>query len=94
MHRTPNGPQDAAVASGLHDRIAELLAEFAGGRARSDALVEASVACLEAAKCLAGLAGAMPAGADPGQDAVHAVRAAGLAVRSALMGAGGVPRTE
>ncbi|UJW29882.1 hypothetical protein L3Q67_32305 [Saccharothrix sp. AJ9571] len=84
------------MADGLNDDILKLLSMLSGHPARSDALVEACVACLEAAQCLAGLvAGGIPITTDrQGEDAVHAIRAASLAVRSALVEADDERRTQ
>ncbi|UOZ02738.1 O-linked N-acetylglucosamine transferase [Amycolatopsis sp. WQ 127309] len=92
--RTPpdDGRRDAALvtaADGVQADIFRLLTALGEHRAKSDALVEACVACLEAAQCVAGLvAGDSPAEhttMDPrAQEAVHAMRAATLAVRFAV----------
>ncbi|HKS47072.1 MAG TPA: hypothetical protein VJT49_18570 [Amycolatopsis sp.] len=78
-----------AAAGGVQSAIFRLLSTLGEHRAKSDALIEACVACLEAAQCLAGLvvddAVVTESPDDPrGQEAVYAMRAATLAVRFAL----------
>lgn len=80
----------AAAADGLHADIVRMLTTLTEYRAKSDALVEACVACLEAALCIAGLVADGSPVADTttdrrGQEAVYAMRAAMLAVRLALV---------
>jgi hypothetical protein len=90
--RAPDGRRDTALVTAADAARADLfrlLAELGEHRAQSDALVEACVACLEAAQCVAGLvADGAPAGkatADPrAQEALHALRAATVAIRFAL----------
>lgn len=95
MYRTLNEPvtgpartRDAATrttADAVRAELDRLLTELGEHRVRSDALVEACVACLEAAQCVAGLVADGTAAADPReQEAVHALRAATVAVRFAL----------
>ncbi|MGW5740628.1 O-linked N-acetylglucosamine transferase [Amycolatopsis sp. NPDC003861] len=95
MYRTLNEPvagpartRDAATmttAAAVRADLDRLLTELGEHRVRSDALVEACVACLEAARCVAGLVADDAAGVDPReQEAVHALRAATVAIRFAL----------
>ncbi|EOD64381.1 hypothetical protein H480_32093 [Amycolatopsis vancoresmycina DSM 44592] len=95
VHRTLNEPvagparrRDAAMrtsAAAVRADLDRLLTELGEHRVRSDALVEACVACLEAAHSVAGLVADGAAAADPReQEAVHALRAATVAVRFAL----------
>jgi hypothetical protein len=94
VYRTLNEPvagpartRDAAMtaAAAVRADLDRLLTELGEHRVRSDALVEACVACLEAAHCVAGLAADGPAAGDPReQEAVHALRAATVAIRFAL----------
>ncbi|MET8852040.1 O-linked N-acetylglucosamine transferase [Amycolatopsis sp. NPDC004625] len=95
MYRTLNEPvtgpvraRDAGtqtIAAAVRADLDRLLTELGEHRVRSDALVEACVACLEAAHCVAGLVADDAAAADPReQEAVHALRAATVAIRFAL----------
>ncbi|MGW5697744.1 O-linked N-acetylglucosamine transferase [Streptomyces asiaticus] len=73
----------------VHREITRLLTKL--GRpsgTRPDALVEACVACLEAAQCTSAAATGQEHPDTGAQEALHAVNAAALAIRYALVKAG------
>ncbi|MFD8089571.1 O-linked N-acetylglucosamine transferase [Streptomyces malaysiensis] len=70
----------------VHREITRLLAKLSrAGGGRPDALVEACVACLEAAQCTSAAATGQERADTGAQEALHAVNAAALAIRYALV---------
>ncbi|MEV6134021.1 O-linked N-acetylglucosamine transferase [Streptomyces violaceusniger] len=82
---------DATVADPIgevHREITRLLTELGRAGGRPDALVEACVACLEAAQSTSAAATGQEQPDTAAQEALHAVNAAALAIRYALIKAG------
>lgn len=70
----------------LHEGIMDLLLGIGAYRSRSDPLAEAYLACLEAAESIFSLLTQLGKdGADHGQDALHAARAAVMAIKIAIV---------
>ncbi|MFE5124219.1 O-linked N-acetylglucosamine transferase [Streptomyces sp. NPDC056669] len=72
----------------VHREITRLLTELGRAGGRPDALVEACVACLEAAQSTSAAATGQEQPDSAAQEALHAVNAAALAIRYALIKAG------
>ncbi|MFD5390840.1 O-linked N-acetylglucosamine transferase, partial [Streptomyces sp. NPDC127074] len=72
----------------VHREITRLLTELGRAGGRPDALVEACVACLEAAQSTSAAATGQQQPDSAAQEALHAVNAAALAIRYALIKAG------
>ncbi|MBI0297169.1 O-linked N-acetylglucosamine transferase [Streptomyces sp. PRKS01-29] len=72
----------------VHREITRLLTDLGRSGSRPDPLVEACLACLEAAQCTSAAATGQEAPDTGAQEALHAVNAAALAIRYALVKAG------
>ncbi|MEU1950088.1 hypothetical protein ABZ554_48500, partial [Streptomyces sp. NPDC020125] len=72
----------------VHREITRLLTELGRAGGRPDALVEACVACLEAAQSTSAAATGQQQPDSAAQEALHAVNAAALAIRYALIKVG------
>ncbi len=81
-------PMAAETVTEVHREITRLLAKLGGAGGRPDALVEACVACLEAAQSASAAATGRQQPDTGAQEALHAVNAAALAIRYALAKAG------
>lgn len=81
-------PVAADPISEVHREITRLLTELGRAGGRPDALVEACVACLEAAQSTSAAATGQEQPDTAAQEALHAVNAAALAIRYALIKAG------
>ncbi|OXM43589.1 hypothetical protein [Amycolatopsis alba] len=76
------------VAEELHTEIRRLSLRLAN--ARADPLVEAGLACLEAAERVCAALGERHTAADSCQEALNATRAATLAIRFAMAAEAGI----